>query len=209
MSSAISKSSLQLVLPSILSFWFCFIVALSFVSVLVAGTLSKNELYKDYVASLDQPSGPLYENYKQANEQVNSSKLAADVSVFIVWSLTGLFVYYIAVLVLSAFTGVYRFIDHLGYSHSDEERAMLWHETLLGLFIRSLVVIAFIVLIQACIYLLVPYATSLIGQGAEITLSMMMSASVIFLSTAIILHFLIILARLFLLRTRIFYTDLS
>ena len=199
-----TKPLVKLIQPSQLSMMVCSLTGLVVVGVLLFGLLSKNDIYQQYILSLEESPSGIYGGYEQAKDQINSSKIAADSSVFLVWAIVGMVAYYIVVGLVAVATGVYSFLDHLRYKGINKKS--LLHDALLGLLIRIVAAVVLIFLLRLVISEVVPRVIAMFSGIDTFSVQMLVPLGVTFVACVVLVHTAIVLARLFLLRTRVFYS---
>ncbi|HRF28210.1 MAG TPA: hypothetical protein PL051_01030 [Candidatus Saccharibacteria bacterium] len=160
------------------------------------------DLYLGYIK--EHPNG-FYKQSLEASNAVNSSRFAADSSVFIVWGVAGLIGYSLIIGVVRLIKNTQDFIEDLEYSERrkrDIEREALIH-TLLRVVAACSFFLVYTLLMQVILPLVVVVAqmaltaTTLQATGLALAAVALMSVS---------LHLMIVVIRLALLRTRIFFT---
>lgn len=161
------------------------------------------QLYTDYIAS--NPT-ELTERISKASEVINGSKFAADISVFIVWSLVGAVSYLIVSGVIQAIRRSVETIDNVEHAVVDKKSAE--RELIEKIAIQiSAVVLLYFFYILARTYVLptltVLSQSALKLEGALVALLLATMIAILFVS----IHIVVVLLRFILLRTRLFFSS--
>lgn len=196
---------LKLLMPSrtggLLTVVFAFLITLAIMTPKFY-ELANLDLYLGYIK--ENPSG-FYKQSLEASNVVNSSRFAADTSVFIVWGVAGLIGYSLILGAVRLVKNTREFIEDLEYSErrkQDIEREALLH-TLLRVTAACLFFAVYTLLMQVILPLVVVLAQmALTSTVVEATGFMLVAV----LLTSISMHLMIVVTRLALLRTRIFFT---
>ncbi len=157
--------------------------------------------YIDYIA---QNPTQMSDQITNASDAINSSKLAADASVFIVWALAGVAGY---LLISSIFQAVKRSIATI----DDVEHAVVDRKSAERELFEKIIIQLSAVILLYCLYILVktlilPTLTVLslyaLTQGAStVFVSLLAMVAILFLT----IHLVVVLLRFALLRTRLFF----
>ena len=194
-------------MPSAMSVVICLSLSLAIVTALVVGTVTKSSLYRHYFPDLTGQHVAFYDNYQHVQHAINSSSFLGNASVFMVWAMIGLVIYYIVVGIVTAATGTRHFLEHLSYSHTD--KVAEWRNALAGLLIRLVVLVIFFSFVHFYLRDITARVVALATTSVQLSLVSVMSFIAAFAICFVLFHGVVVLARLFLLRTRVFYTKYS
>lgn len=161
------------------------------------------QLYSDYIAS--NPT-EITERISKASEVINGSKFAADLSVFIVWSLVGAISYLLVSGTIQAVRRSVQTIDNVEHAVVDKKAAE--RELIEKIAIQiGAVILLYIFYLLARTYILPTLAvlsqSALKQQGLVLPVLLIAMISILFVS----IHVVVILLRFILLRTRLFFSS--
>jgi hypothetical protein len=182
------------------------------VYLVVAATLKGNSM-ADYmnivIAESDGAWQPFRSQaFEQLSEKINSSPMLADITVFFTWAVVGFLVYYLISFIWQLISKELRFFETL--SSPQAHRRLLIREALLTLLVRLGATVALLVLAGFVRDFVLPEFLTLtysVLSLPPLQAALSFSAGIILLLLS--LHVLVILARILLLRTRIFFTKYS
>lgn len=160
--------------------------------------------YFDYLA---QHPSDAYRQYQGLSTEINSSELAGNTAVFMVWALVGLGGYVLAMAVFTFFAKTKRLAQDLEDEHTDR-LGVLGH-TLLQLIVRCVGIAMLLILVKVFSAHIVPFlavmASSFVG-GSSWSMAMA-GSSVAFLAIVVLCcHLFVISLRVILLRRRVIFT---
>lgn len=193
--SLISPSSFEVILGLIISIGA--LIAL-FTPILYVG--SDFETYFQFVEK--KPTG-VYGDYQDISAQVNSSKLAADTSVFTLWAITGLLGYALIASGMKVIANLEGLKDELNYTHANKRSVLI--EALEHAVVRIGGLFGLYSLAEIFVTAIVPYILLLAHQS--VGASGFMLALNLFIAFLIVMgtvHLATILIRLIVLKTRVF-----
>jgi hypothetical protein len=190
--------------PSVLSMVTAVILGLTAVAALILAQLFNSVQIADYIDYTTKNPSTVQVRFSQASEAINSSEMVADFATFIAWGLAGL-VGYAAIALLRH--GVKAFVDfEQNVEYFKQSRGIILREAFFGLFLRlgaiglmiALYNLGFSAILPGML-VLVQYAFS---SSPALTVGLLFT---VFLIMFTIAHVLVVLTRLFMLRTRVFY----
>lgn len=202
-----STQFLQLIMPSWFEAAVVFLVATIAVVLLVTPSLYAGSEFEVYFSYVERNPTELQAGYNELSEKVNTSELAADISVFGLWALVGLAGYAIISSIMRVIRQTAQFHDELEYSHTDKRAVII--ESVIHLGVRLLAVGGLYILLMLLLTRAVPlFALQFRSLNPSDTLlfitNCLLAGALIVVST----HAVTILLRLVALRTRVFYSRL-
>lgn len=199
--------------PSLLEIIMGFVVfASTSVYLVIAATLQENNM-ADYMNIVIAESGGAWQPFhspafEQLSEKINSSTVLADATVFFIWAIMGFLVYYLISFVAQLVSKELRFFEEL--SSPRAHRRALIKDALLTLLVRLGATVALLGLASFVRDFVLPEFLTLTYSALSlppIQATLSFSAGIILLLLS--LHVLVILTRILLMRTRIFFTKYS
>lgn len=199
--------------PSLLEIIVGFVVfAGTSVYLIVAATLKGNSM-ADYMNIVVTESSGTWQPFRspafeQLNEKINGSPALADISVFFTWAIIGFLAYYLISFVTQLVSKELRFFEELASPQA--HRRLLIREALLTLLVRLGATVALLGLAGFARDFVLPEFLTLtysVLSLPPLQAALSFSAGIALLLLS--LHALVILARILLLRTRIFFTKYS
>lgn len=158
----------------------------------------------EYVSYVREQPGDLMMRYSEAGEALNSSELAADASVFVVWGITGLIGYALIASIIRAIRNIAAFERDIKYFQA--YRAGIIREALVHVFVRLLAASLILGVYFIATTIIIPaitaaVQTALVG-GVAVGIGLYLASLLAVMAS---LHVVVILTRLIVLRTRVFY----
>ncbi len=160
------------------------------------------DFYVSYIA--DSPSDIIRQS-EEASTIVNSSKFAADASVFVVWSIAGLIGYALVAAIARSLRNTREFIQELEYSErhrKDVEREALIH-AILRIAAACCIALFYLTFMNVLLPLVVVFVHAALASPLAWAVLYITLAAII---TILSVHISVVLGRLALLRTRIFFS---
>ncbi len=199
---------LQIVSPSWFEFVFSILVAVGLAGFLVFGAISRDAELSQYVSITT-------ENIKQAGEgskdivgTINNSPLIGDATIFVLWALIGLMIYAVVNSLWQKAKSEVGFIERLQFFKND--RASMLESTFQGLALRLAATVGLIGFLATFRYSILPHILALIYSAFSMPIYQATLAIGIGIFAIILcLHVTVVLVRLSLLRTRVFFTKYS
>jgi hypothetical protein len=203
-----SQAFIRLMQPSLFSSIVTFIVVVVGVLIILVPSLYEGSPFELYLNSSEFKSTGLYTEYDAISDQVNSSKFAADASVFVIWALVGLVGYALVLSIVKFGYSIMKFVSVLEYTKSDREEVA--KEALLHLCVRVgaaiLLYIAYVIFMKLALPYMLFFAQHALGSSQLLgSVYVLLIAGIITVS----FHALVILLRLVMLQTRIFFSNYS
>lgn len=199
--------------PSILEIIVGFVLfAGTSVYLIVTATLKGNSM-ADYMNIVIAESSGTWQPFRstafeQLSEKLNSNAALADISVFFIWAIVGFLVYYLISFVTQLVSKELRFFEEL--ASPEAHRRLLIRDALLTLLVRVGATVALLSLAGFMRDFVLPEFLTLTYSVLSLPpLQAALSFSAGILLLLLSLHALVILARILLLRTRIFFTKYS
>lgn len=194
----------RLVTPSVGSGVITAIAAATVISLLVAPQLFNNDQIQQYMQFTQENPTPLQQQFQNVNISINSSGIAANSAVFIIWGFAGLVGYALLASIGRGIHNLIQFEKNVEYFEGD--RQSIIREALVHTVARLSAVGLLICLYFLGMYVILPAVVVAVQLALDAPLALA-AASIIgaFLLSSITIHTLIVLTRLLLLRTRIFF----
>lgn len=154
----------------------------------------------------DKARGPI--NYEPLQESFSGSQLISDIPLLIFWMGVGLMAYWFVTSMIKALSSVVELEHEMDYVHVDKHT--LIREAFLRLGIRIAVLIVWALYLLLTLHVLLPYVMALALAAKTVSLI----AAVLYIMAAIlvftgVLHAHVVLARAFVLRTRVLSPQLA
>ena len=182
------------------------------VYLIVAATLQGNSMteYMNIVIAESSESWQPFHSpaFEQLNEKINSSAALADITVFFTWAIIGFLAYYLISFVWQLITKELRFFEELASPQA--HRRLLIKDALLTLLVRLGATAALLGLAGFVRDFVLPEFLTLtysVLSLPPLQAALSFSAGIVLLLLS--LHALVVLTRILLLRTRIFFTKYS
>jgi hypothetical protein len=202
-----SLRSLQVLIPSRIEIALACLLLGIITFALVTPSIYKGSDVETYFNYIEKNPTKLQTDYAGVSQQVNSSPLAADVSVFALWALAGLAGYGIVESIIGLFMNLKRFREELDYANTDRSAIII--DSLAHLLVRLIATLALYLLILFIFSRLVPYVLLLIHHPSpyENLTAIGVLAGLTFV-VLVTFHALTVLLRLVFLRTRLFFSNI-
>lgn len=208
---------LHIVSPSWFEFILSILIAIGIAGSLVTIAISRDQQLSQYVAmttqnvkqaSKNEQNTPIGQSSKQIVDTVNSSQLIGNATVFVLWALIGLLVYVAVNALWQKAKREVSFFERLSFFKND--RASILETTIEGLAVRLTAAVALIGFLALFRYIILPQVLAMIYEafsatGYQAAISVVLGIFVLI----ICLHVTVVLVRLSLLRTRVFFTKYS
>lgn len=194
----------RIIQPSLLSSVATAIISLVLALVLLAPSLYRGSDFALYFDSLNIRETTGYEEYQLVSNAINTSELAANISVFVAWMMIGFIAYSIVLSLVKVVGSIIRFVRDVEYFKADRNRIALEASVHLGIRVGAALTLYGLYL------LFMKFGLTYIFVFAHQALSgsLLTGAWYVFLMGLIVacgVHVFVILARLALLRIRVFY----
>lgn len=202
--SSVPHTLVRLLQPSFFSLVATFVISISAVLVLLAPQLYRGSDFALYFNSLNIEQTTGYGQYRAVSNAVNTSNLAADISVFVVWMMIGFVAYSIVMSLAKLLGGLVHFVRDIEYFRENRRRIVI--EAFLHLVVR----IGAALTIYGLYLLFMKFGLTYIFIFAYEALagSWLMGVWYVFLMGIILafcVHIFVVLARVAALRIRVFY----
>lgn len=112
---------MQLLAPSFLSGLIALVGAGLAVATVLTPYMYRGSYMERYAETLRAYDSGWGDTYRQIGDQLNSSEVVANASVFLLWALFGFAFYYLGLSVLSWFINLTTLMRQLGYRHTDKK----------------------------------------------------------------------------------------
>lgn len=194
----------RLLQPSFFSSAATFVISLSVVLVLLAPQLYRGSDFALYFNSLNIKQTSEYGQYQAVSNAINTSNLAADISVFAVWMVIGFVAYSIVLSLAKLMSGIVHFVRDIEYFRENRRRIIL--EAFVHLVIR--ISAAFTIYGLYILFMKFGLTYIFIFAYEALAGSWLMGVWYAFLMGSIVafyVHIFVVLARVAALRIRVFY----
>ncbi|HRJ06054.1 MAG TPA: hypothetical protein PK096_00595 [Candidatus Saccharibacteria bacterium] len=202
--SSNKKQIAELLAPSISSAIVALVGAALAVAFLLLPQLFNNDHVSQYFEFARENQNGLLQRYDEVNVALNSSEVAANLAVFMIWGLAGLVGY---ALVSSMGRGIRNFIQfEQTVEYFERDRRAIIREALIHTTVRLVAVGLIVCLYFLGMYVILPVA--FVATQAAFNAPVLLGTISIFgafLLTLLSIHVLVLLVRLLLLRTRVFF----
>lgn len=154
----------RLVKPSFGGGWATFIASVVIVAVLSLPALYRKLGIDLYFVALEKGEleSDVFGQYQYISDVINSSKLAADISTFVVWAVIGLIAFFLVINVFRFFNAFVSFFRRM--NNAFVNRKALVEEALIHLAIRGLTIGLIVGLYRLFMELLLPFLIVLTGS---------------------------------------------
>lgn len=208
MSSAapLSVRALKIIAPSFLSGFVSLVSAVGVIAWVLIPFFYVGSYLERYGEVLVKARGGIVDLYAFITNELNSSDLIGNITIFCVWAIVGLAVYYLVVALLSLVIDLIRFADILGYENSDKKSIVT--EASERFMLRTVGIVCLGVFAAVVFQLIVPVILTLIAasfSSPPLMAAMYLIASVVF--TMAVVHIIVVLLRVIFLRTRLIFRD--
>lgn len=199
---------LQIISPSWFEFVFSILVAVGLSGFLVFAAISRDAEISQYVSITTENIKQAGEGSKDVVSTINNSPLIGDATIFVLWALVGLMIYAVVNALWQKAKSEVGFIERLQFFKND--RANMLESTFQGLALRLAATVGLIGFLTAFRYSILPQILALIYSAFSMPIHQATLAVGIGIFAIILcLHVVVVLIRLSLLRTRVFFTKYS
>lgn len=199
------KQWIDLLLPSRYGAVLMILIAVCAMAMLgLPGVLQRSGI-SEYFSLLKEgeAESTVYANYQEVDERINSSKFAADSSVFVFWSVVGLLAYTGVLALKRVFDAARELVEETGYAKWGKRE--IWVNAAIKLLIQLTAIALLFAWSIALLRIVLPFAIT--SMTRAVTLGVVPGiwyGLLVFVVLVVCLHITNVLLRMLFLRTRLF-----